>query len=174
MTLYNYIVMKNFVLLVFLSTALSQAGYSQNVLDGVYLRDNQSYPCETSPIGKLVTKPLVKNNRVHYEDAIFNKQDQRNYAVDGVGISQDSLHNTYIMRFHELKDSTLNLLFVYNNLDESCSYQLSVLYTNKKGMNSFRISSEGKILDRDEKDHMTAAQRADAQKQADKLLKYYK
>src|SRR4051794_34949479 len=74
----------------------------------------QKYSCESSRIGKLITKPLLENGVVNYEKAITDKKDKRNYQADGVGMNSDSVNNIYITRWHFVNDEYINLLFVSN------------------------------------------------------------
>src|SRR5438045_1474989 len=109
----------------------------------------QKYSCETSRIGKLITKPLVESGVVNYQKAITDKTDKRNYEADGVGMNSDSVNNTYITRWHFVNDEYINLLFVSNASDKTCTYQITTVSKSKRGNQAYRINGEGQVMDWD-------------------------
>lgn len=110
---------------------------------------------------------------MHYEKAVTDKKDKRNNNADGVGINKDSANNTYITRWHTMKkNDDLNLLFVSNAADKTCTYQITET-SKEKGIVAYHINGEGQVIDWDANEHLSDAQKKMQQKQVNDWLKYF-
>src|SRR6187402_2340921 len=93
----------------------------------------QSYPCESSRIGKLVTKPLLKNGSIQYELAVKDSTDPRaKSGKDIVTIVDKNKEdgNVYIARHITIDKVTYDLLFVSESSGK-CIYQVTKLSPDK-------------------------------------------
>jgi hypothetical protein len=120
--------------------------YSQNVLDGNFERvTKKNFPCETSRIGRLITMPLQKDSVIHYELAFKGNWNSKLQNADSVSFD-DNMEGIHVVRRHNLKDTLLNLLFMYDSTTQSCLYELSAVYEKEKRLEIFNIDDNGKII----------------------------
>ena len=133
----------------------------------------QTYSCETSRVGKLVTKPLVKNETIHYEDLVTDKNDMRHSSADFTSMKKDSAGNTCIARHHALdKERTIDLLFVSNKKTGKCTYQITLIST-KEVPHGIRLDEDGGATDWDENTPLTYDMKKEEQKLVDQWIRYF-
>ena len=128
------------------------------------------YSCEKSLIGKIITKPLLKNGDIHYE--LANKEIKEYEFADGTFIvSMDSIKQTLIIRAHHLsKDSVIQLEFNSNGLYNDCNYFIS-LKGKKYPPLIIRIDSNGRF---EKTEHSVGQENKEyGQSQVDSILKYF-
>jgi hypothetical protein len=133
----------------------------------------QTYPCETSRIGKLVTKPLVKDDRIHYENAVTDTKDKLVFGEDFTSINKDDNQNTYVARHRMLdKEKTLDLLFVSNKKTGKCIYQITLIDAEAVP-HGIRLDEDGGATDWDENTPLDYNMRKEEQKLVDQWLRYF-
>ena len=125
----------------------------------------QTYPCETTLIGKAVTKPLLKNGKINYDVAIKDTNDpQAKNGKDITTVVDNSKKdgNVYIARHVTKGETTFDLLFVSEKTGK-CIYQITSI--SKEGIKGIRLNENGDVIDWDENTPNTK----DIQKQQEKL-----
>jgi len=133
----------------------------------------QTYPCESSRIGKMVTKPLLKNGSIQYELAIKDSTDPRaKSGKDIVTIVDKNKEdgNIYIARHVTIDKVTYDLLFVSESSGK-CIYQITRI--GKGGVDGIRLNENGEVIDWDENTPNTKEMQKDQEKLAKKWLTYF-
>lgn len=136
-------------------------------------RPEQRYVCELSRIGKLVVKPLMKDSVIHYELAIQDKNDKRISGQSGVNISEDSLQNTHVIRYHHQKNKILHLGFIQNAEGNNCTYDMNVLSEKGVQLNAFILDGDGTVIRSYNKDTLSNEERISAQREVNAWLTYF-
>ncbi|MEO8086244.1 MAG: hypothetical protein ABI763_05470 [Bacteroidota bacterium] len=133
----------------------------------------QTYHCESSRIGILITKPLMKNGTIHYNEAITDRKDKRNFSPDFTILNKDSVGNTYVARHHMLDEKrSLDLLFV-SMKSGLCRYQVTLLAKDKTP-HGIRMDEDGNATDWDENSSLDFVARNEEQKLVDQWLIHFK
>lgn len=138
----------------------------------------QTYPCETTLVGKLVTKPLLKNGKINYDLAVKDTSDPRSKNSNDFCSIKDNTKNdgnVYIARhvspqYPKLKED-YDLLFV-SEKSGKCIYQVTRI--GKGGVYGIRLNENGEVIDWDENTHNTKEMQEDQEKLAKKWLTYFR
>jgi hypothetical protein len=133
----------------------------------------QSYPCESSRIGKLVTKPLLKNGSIQYELAVKDSTDPRaKSGKDIVTIVDKNKEdgNVYIARHVTIDKVTYDLLFVSESSGK-CIYQVTKLSPDK--LYGIRLNADGEVIEWDENTHNSPSMQKEQEKLAKEWLKHF-
>jgi len=86
----------------------------------------QDNPCTDTHIGKLVTKPLLKNGKIELKDAVKDSNDPRSASPDFTSTNSDSAGNIYIARHRGINTELgIDLLVVSNPKTGKCTYQVT-------------------------------------------------
>jgi hypothetical protein len=125
----------------------------------------QTYLCETTHIGKMVTKPLLKNGKINYDLAVRDTNDSR--AKTGLDITSivdrtKKDGSVYVARHITRGEISYDLLFV-NDKSGKCTYQITRI--GKDGVYGIRLDEKGDVIDWDE----NTPNSEDMQKQQEKL-----
>ena len=133
----------------------------------------QPFPCETSRIGKLVTKPLMKNETIHYEGLVKNTKDKRNLPEDFTSTSKDIDGNTIITRHRTIdKNTSIDLQFT-SKKSGACVYQITSVEKDS-AVHKIRLDEDGGATDWDEKTPLNFDKKFDEQKLVEQWLVYFK
>ena len=133
----------------------------------------QTYPCESSRIGKMVTKPLLKNGSIHYELAVRDTTDPRaKSGKDIVTIVDKNKEdgNIYIARHVTMDKVTYDLLFVSESSGK-CIYQVTKIAPDK--LYGIRLSADGEVIEWDENMNNTPSVQKEQEKLAKEWLKHF-
>ena len=133
----------------------------------------QNYSCETSRIGKMVIKPLIKNGIVHYQLAVKDTSDVRGKTEKDFTSILDNTSkdgNIYVARHISKGETDYDLLFVQEKSGK-CIYQVTRI--GKGGLYGIRLNADGEVVDWDENTRNTPSMQKDQEKLAEEWLRYF-
>jgi hypothetical protein len=133
----------------------------------------QTYPCETTIIGKLVTKPLLKNGKINYDLAVKDTSDPKAKSGKDITTVVDKSKedgNVYIARHVTKDETTYDLLFVTGKTGQ-CTYQVTRI--GNQGVYGIRLNEDGDVIDWDQQTVNTKDMQKEQEKLANEWLKYF-
>ena len=132
----------------------------------------QDNPCTDTHIGKLVTKPLLKNGKIELKDAVKDSNDPRSASPDFTSTNSDSAGNIYIARHRGINTELgIDLLVVSNPKTGKCTYQVTRIA--KTGIMGIRLDEDGDVTNWDEDTILTDEERQQETLLAKEWLTYF-